>query len=98
MIVIKLKSIATNYNYCMNNLKDYFLELKGYYKVRLCNEIGSDIDVYKVNENSYIELKIRNDIFELQSISEILGHDLIFQAEHSSKEYLCFLIYDDYWE
>ena len=97
-MIIRLKSVATNYNYCINNLKDYFLELKDYYRARLCNASGSNIDVGKMNEDSYIELKMRNNIFELQSISEILGHDLIFQAEHSSKEYLCFMIYDDYME
>lgn len=90
--------MATNVNYYMNNLKDYFTELKGYFKARLCNEFGDDIDVSKLNENCYIELKIRNDLFLLQSISEILGHDLVFQAEYSSNEYLCFMVYDDYWE
>lgn len=97
-MIIRLKSVATNYNYYMNNLKDYFMELKNYYRARFCNETGSDIDVNKVNENSYIEIKLRNSIFELQFIAEILGHDLILQAEHSSKEYLCFMIYDDYLE
>lgn len=97
-MIIRLKSVATNYNYCTNNLKDYFMELKEYYRARLCDETGSDIDVNKVNENSYIEIKLRNSIFELQFISEILKHDLILQAEHSSKEYLCFMIYDDYME
>ena len=96
--IIRLKSVATNYNYRMNNLKDYFMELKEYYRARLCDETGSDIDVNKVNENSYIEIKLRNSIFELQFIAEILGHDLILKAEHSSKEYLCFMIYDDYME
>ena len=97
-MIIKLKSVATNYNYRMNNLKDYFLELKEYYRSRLCDETGSDIDVNQVNKNSYIEIKLRNSIFELQFIAEILGHNLILQAEHSSKEYLCFMIYDDYME
>ncbi len=97
-MIIRLKSVATNYNYYINNLKDYFLELNDYYRARLCNANGSNIDVGKMNEDSYIELKIRNNIFELQAISDILGHDLIFQAEHSSKEYLCFMVYDDYME
>ena len=97
-MIIRLKSVATNYNYYMNNLKDYFTELKDYFNARLCDESGANIDVEKLHESCYIELKIRNDLFLLQSISEILGHDLIFQAEYSSNEYLCFLIYDDYWE
>ena len=97
-MIIRLKSVATNYNYVTNNLKDYFMELKEYYRARLCDETGSDIDVNKVNENSYIEIKLRNSIFELQFIAEILKHDLILQAEYSSKEYLCFMIYDDYME
>ena len=97
-MIIRLKSVATNYNYYMNNLKDYFMELKDYFNARLCNEFGADIDVSKLNQNSYIELRIRNNLFLLQSISEILGKDLIFQGEHSSNEYLCFMVYDDYIE
>jgi len=97
-MIIRLKSVATNYNYRTNNLKDYFMELKEYYRARLCDETGSDIDVNKVNENSYIEIKLRNSIFELQFIAEKLGHDLIYKSNYSTKDILCFMIYDDYME
>ena len=96
--IIRLKSVATNYNYRTNNLKSYFLELKEYFRSRLCDETGSDIDVNKVNENSYIEIKLRNSIFELQFIAEKLGHDLIYKSNYSKKDILCFMIYDDYME
>ena len=97
-MIIRLKSVATNYNYRTNNLKDYFEILKDYYLIKICNESDQIITSDQIDNNSYLELKIRNSIFELQFIAEILGHDLILQAEHSSKEYLCFMIYDDYME
>ena len=96
--IIRLKSVATNYNYRTNNLKDYFEILKDYYLIKICNESDQIITSDQIDNNSYLELKIRNSIFELQFIAEKLGHDLIYKSNYSKKDILCFMIYDDYME
>lgn len=96
--IIRLKSVATNYNYRTNNLKDYFDLLKEYYLIKICNESDQIITSDQIDNNSYLELKIRNSIFELQFIAEKLGHDLIYKSNYSTKDILCFMIYDDYME
>ena len=97
-MIIRLKSVATNYNYRTNNLKDYFEILKDYYLIKICNESDQIITSDQIDNNSYLELKIRNSIFELQFIAEKLGHDLIYKSNYSKKDILCFMIYDDYME
>ena len=97
-MIIRLKSVATNYNYRTNNLKDYFEILKDYYLIKICNESDQIITSDQIDNNSYLELKIRNSIFELQFIAEKLGHDLIYKSNYSTKDILCFMIYDDYME
>ena len=96
--IIRLKSVATNYNYRTNNLKDYFEILKDYYLIKICTESDQIITSDQIDNNSYLELKIRNSIFELQFIAEKLGHDLIYKSNYSTKDILCFMIYDDYME
>lgn len=96
--IIRLKSVATNYNYRTNNLKDYFDLLKEYYLIKIYNESDQIITSDQIDNNSYLELKIRNSIFELQFIAEKLGHDLIYKSNYSTKDILCFMIYDDYME
>ena len=97
-MIIRLKSVATNYNYVTNNLKDYFEILKDYYLIKICTESDQIITSDQIDNNSYLELKIRNSIFELQFIAEKLGHDLIYKSNYSTKDILCFMIYDDYME
>ena len=97
-MIIRLKSVATNYNYRTNNLKDYFEILKDYYLIKICTESDQIITSDQIDNNSYLELKIRNSIFELQFIAEKLGHDLIYKSNYSTKDILCFMIYDDYME
>ena len=100
MMIIKLKSIATNVNYDTGILKDYYKILtEAGYDVKVFNELDlTERSPEHINNNTFLEIEIENDLNAILKIGELLGKDLIFRAEKSIKDYCHFLVYDDYWE
>ena len=69
------------------------------YKVKVLDDFEfTKIKPEQIENTSYLEIKIENDLNAVLKIGELLGKDLIFRAEKSIKDYFDFLIYDDYWE
>lgn len=100
MMIIKLKSIATNVNYDTDKLKEYYKILtEAGYKVEVIHELDlTERHPEHINNNTFLEIEIENDLNTVLKIGELLGKDLIFRAEKSIKDYFDFLVYDDYWE
>lgn len=95
---IKLKSIATNVNYDTDKLKEYYKILtEAGYKVKVFDDFYfTKIKPEQINDNSYLEIKIKNDFNAILKLGDLLGRDLIFRAEKSIKDYCDFLVCDDY--
>lgn len=99
-MLIKLQSIATNV-YCNTaQLKYYYKTLtEAGYKVKVFDEISlTEVKPELIDNTSFLEIEIKNDLNIILKIGELLDQDLIFRAEKSIKDYFDFLIYDDYWE
>ena len=99
-MLIKLKSIATNVNYNTTYLKGYYEILtEAGYEVKVFNELDlTERNPEHINNNTFLEIEIKNDLNIILKIGELLDQDLIFRAKKSIKDYCDFLIYDDYWE
>lgn len=95
-MIIKLKSIATTYYYKTNNLKDYYEILKTNFKIRLFNDKLQEIDPYQITERSFIEIETENNLNILNNIGKYLGWGLLFMPDDSIKDYLTFLVKDDF--
>ncbi len=95
-MIIRLKSVATNYNYQIYKLKDYYEVLKTKLKVRLVNAKLQEIEPRQVTERSFIEIETENNLNILNNISEYLGWWLVFNPDDSVKDCLTFLVKDDF--
>lgn len=95
-MIIRLKSIATNYNYQIFRLKDYYEILKTKLKVRLVNAKLQEIDPGRVTEHSFIEIDTENNLNILNKISYFLGYSLLFMPDESVKDNLTFFVKDDF--
>ena len=103
-MLIRLQSVATNYNYYTSKLCEYYRILKDKYHVDLYNsKTLKKIEEYQINvntvdENSFIEFDINNDLNALKELAEVLGADLILRPEKCTTAYLYILVHDDFWE
>ena len=95
-MIVRLKSVAANYNYQVYKLKDYYEILKTKLKIRLVNAKLKEIEPWKVTERSFIEIETENNLNILNKISEILGYSLIFMPDDSVKDNLTFFVKDDF--
>lgn len=95
-MIIRLKSVAANYNYQIYKLKDYFEILKTKLKIRLVNAKLQEIEPWQVTEHSFIEIETENNLNILNKISEILDYDLLFIKDNSVKDNLTFFVKDDF--
>ena len=95
-MIIRLKSVAANYNYQTFKLKDYYEILKTKLKVRLVNAKLQEIDPWKVTEHSFIEIETENNLNFLNKISYFLGYSLLFMSDESVQDNLTFFVKDDF--
>ena len=95
-MIIRLKSVAANYNYQTFKLKDYYEILKTKLKVRLVNAKLQEIDPWKVTEHSFIEIETENNLNILNKISYFLGYSLLFMHDESVQDNLTFFVKDDF--
>ena len=95
-MIIRLKSVAANYNYQTFKLKDYYEILKTKLKVRLVNAKLQEIDPWKVTEHSFIEIETENNLNILNKISYFLGYSLLFMSDESVQDNLTFFVKDDF--
>lgn len=95
-MIIRLKSVAANYNYQTYKLKDYYEILKTKLKVRLVNAKLQEIDPWKVTEHSFIEIETENNLNILNKISYFLGYSLLFMSDESVQDNLTFFVKDDF--
>ena len=95
-MIIRLKSVAANYNDQTYKLKDYYEILKTKLKVRLVNAKLQEIDPWKVTEHSFIEIETENNLNILNKISYFLGYSLLFMSDESVQNNLTFFVKDDF--
>lgn len=95
-MIIRLKSVAANYNDQTYKLKDYYEILKTKLKVRLVNAKLQEIDPWKVTEHSFIEIETENNLNILNKISYFLGYSLLFMHDESVQNNLTFFVKDDF--
>ena len=95
-MIIRLKSVATNYNYQIYKLKDYYEILKTKLKVRLVNAKLQEIETWQVTERSFIEIETENNLNILNKISKFLDYSLLFMPNDSVKDCLTFFVKDDF--